>query len=81
MLFLQLDCANVNFDESKWKVNNFSELIKDLSVSNFQLVADSLDSLKDLIESIASDKTVPDYEPVKEVCKVIYESFGLSDHI
>lgn len=49
--------------------------MKDLSVSNFQLVADSLDSLRDLIELIASDKTVPAYEPVKEVYKVKYECF------
>ncbi|OXU30353.1 hypothetical protein TSAR_015882 [Trichomalopsis sarcophagae] len=64
---IELDCTHANFDESNWKVNNFSELMKDLSVSNFQLVADSLNSLRELIESIASDKTVPAYEPVKEV--------------
>ena len=40
-------------------MDNFNELIDELRVSNFQLVADSLDSLRDLTEFISSDRTVP----------------------
>ncbi|XP_014207141.1 uncharacterized protein LOC106638489 isoform X2 [Copidosoma floridanum] len=68
------DFYNEEFNENDWNVKNFNELISDLSVSNFQLVADSLDSLKELIEYIASDKTTPNYESketyVTLVCEV-----------
>lgn len=56
-----------NYPENEWKVEDFSTLLSDLSYSNFQLVADSLDSLKDLTEYITSDKTVPDFLAEKDV--------------
>lgn len=44
--------------KNDWKVSeDFNELISNLSVSSFQLIADSLDSLKDLKEFISTDRS------------------------
>ncbi|KAJ8686887.1 hypothetical protein QAD02_022681 [Eretmocerus hayati] len=57
---------NGEFNEDEWKVDDFNTMLNDLSASNFQLVADSLESLKDLTEYIATDKTVPGLEIRRE---------------
>lgn len=49
------------------KAEDFNELLNDLGVSSFQLVADSLDSLKELTESINADKTVPGLDIKRDV--------------
>ncbi|XP_058796196.1 uncharacterized protein LOC131667042 [Phymastichus coffea] len=62
----ELEMDESNYCEKDWSVYDFNKLLCDLSVSNFQLVADSLDSLKDLTDYVISDKTVPDFITEKD---------------
>lgn len=70
---MQVDGFYADFPEIELKAEDFKELLNDLSVSGFQLVADSLDSLKDLTESINADKTVPGLDIKKDVSCVHLE--------
>nr|XP_033324608.1 uncharacterized protein PFB0145c-like isoform X1 [Megalopta genalis] len=47
------DTKNVNTVVWKQKVQNFNEMLSDLSVSNFQLIADSVSSFRDLISTMS----------------------------
>ncbi|XP_078052741.1 uncharacterized protein LOC144478598 isoform X2 [Augochlora pura] len=47
------DTKNMNTDVWKKKVQNFNEMLSDLSVSNFQLIADSVSSFRDLISTMS----------------------------
>lgn len=50
----------------KREMENFNNILKDLSISNFQLVADSVDSLKTLVASFSARNSNP-----STVCKII----------
>jgi hypothetical protein len=74
-LFLKENYSNGHFNEREWEVKDFKELINDLSVSNFQLVADSISSLNDLIQYITFDKTTPGSNVTKEVSTSLFASY------